>query len=823
MKIKRMKTIKDLAVIVKTATLLFFFCFSTFFQGAIYAQPEGFFKYPIQDKSEEKTVSDEEDKRGVGSVYQTEMKTLSIKSTKEQIFLDQGKAIVIRIPEPVVRAAVANPDIADIVVLNSDEIMINARSQGATNLIIWYDTGVFNNYDLLVGVDHSKLEETINHIIDGSGNVRVFDSNDSIVLKGNVKDVSTYDKVEKIAQAYMGGGDAGNIVNFVEIEQNEQILLEVRFIEVNLTLSKKFGFDMLTLFDNFAGYSFVGQTQETLNSDSTTTLKNGRISADLFGASSNEQYNAVWSAGSVAINTVIDDLKTQGVLKVIANPNLVAQNNEEASFLVGGEFPVVSVSDTNLNTEYKDFGIKLNFVPTITERGTIRLKIAPEVSQLDFTTAAVTVNNALIPALKTRKTETTVELRDAKSLVISGLLSKTENNSRGTSSPLSRLPFLGNLFSTHSVVGEEVDLLVIVTPHIVNPMDFGQEKEFYNEDEVKKIINMSHLDIPMEQANEMKKLLTQYDKLPKEESIDLVNQTVKQRIDDEVADKELKAVEEAMIDFLEEQEKLKEKEERLEKKRERDEARKAKRQVVVQTTEEVAYDSTRKQKEMQAALQEIDPEEEAKRKRAEEKKKLAAEKAKKREEVKQKRLELKKKKAEEKKRLAAEKAKKREEAKQKKLELKKKRAEEKKKLAAEKAKKREEANQKKLELKQKEAEEKKKIAEQKAQEEKMRKIAEEEKKRIAAEKKKAERSIKVSDIKEEGVLLEEKVAVTSLKEQALSKKQINSQISAFDQEIADKKLQANQYYRNGEAVKGKEIMDQIFELRRKRDLLKEKL
>ncbi|MBN1493484.1 MAG: pilus assembly protein N-terminal domain-containing protein, partial [Candidatus Omnitrophica bacterium] len=518
-------------------------------------------------------------------IYPSEIKSIMIKETEEQLFLDRSKAVVVRFPEPFTRAAIGDPNIADIVLISENEIVLNAKAHGNTNLIIWYETGVYNNYDVIVGMDFSKLESVINNIIQGCGEVTVYDANSAVILKGHVTNTATYEKVEKIAESFIATISGSSIVNLVTIDETEQILLEVRFLEISHSLAEQQGVDLHFLTSNLSGYSWLGQTGTSPDENQSGTIKNGRLSTDMLEAgSSNGQYQLQYTSGGFVGSVSLDDLESKGILKIIANPDLITKNKEEASFLAGGEFPVVTVNQEEVNVEYKDYGVQLKFLPEITERNTIKLKVNPVVSLLDFTKGAVTVNSVLIPALITRRTETVVELEDGKTLVISGLHSKGENTVKSASPLFGNIPILGKFFSTTDFTGDELELIVVVTPHIVTPFDMGQRKKFFDPDSVERVINMSHLDMPEEQANEMKSLLAQSDILREQSAMDLMEDAVTRKYDQDMEKDELKRAEEDMVDYLSEKTKDEKKAKRTEK-----------REVRIQTAHELRAEKERQE------------------------------------------------------------------------------------------------------------------------------------------------------------------------------------------------------------------------------------
>ena len=292
-------------------------------------------------------------------------------------------------------------------------------------------------------------------------NLKVSFDNNMIFLRGTVNNLNGSDRAVKIAST------AGKVVNLLDVKvppADPQILLKVRFMSVDRTKAQQLGINM---FDNGLGNAIgsvsTGEFTPPLTTSSGTTISaNGNITA-LF-------------PGLGGVGVTITALNTKEVTEVLAEPNIMAVNGKEASFLAGGEYPYPvaqgSSNGTTITIMFKEYGIRLNFIPVITPRGTIRLQIAPEVSALDFADA-VDISGFEVPAITSRKMKTEVELADGQSFVLAGLLNNQETETFEKIPFLGDIPILGKLFQSMSKSKTNNELIVLVTPEIVAPIPVG--------------------------------------------------------------------------------------------------------------------------------------------------------------------------------------------------------------------------------------------------------------------------------------------------------------------------------------------------------------
>jgi pilus assembly protein CpaC len=297
--------------------------------------------------------------------------------------------------------------------------------------------------------------------------LRVSSENGAIFLRGTVKDLNSSDRAVKIAST---GGKVVNLLNVSVPASDPQILLKVRFISVDRTKASQFG---LNIFSNGFGNTIGGISTGTLS----TTVPTGNTGATVSGGISQTNISAFYPG--LNIGATIQALKTTIGAQVLAEPNLMAANGKPASFLAGGEYPFPVVQGGGAGTAatvtimFKEYGVRLNFIPTITPRGTIRLQVAPEVSALDFTNA-VEISGFEVPAITSRKVKTEVELADGQSFVIGGLLDNTESETFSKIPFLGDIPILGKFFQSMQKTKANTELIVIVTPEIVAPIPAGE-------------------------------------------------------------------------------------------------------------------------------------------------------------------------------------------------------------------------------------------------------------------------------------------------------------------------------------------------------------
>lgn len=377
-----------------------------------------------------------------------------------------GKSLVIDSPINIRRVSVANGDLVEAVAVNPKEVLINGKGVGDTSLVIWQENGTRLLYDLTVRMNTAKLDAVRDQLAREfpNDNINVTFENDTGFVRGTVKDVVSADRVMAIASTL----SKEKTINLLRVEVppvETQILLKVRFADVDRTVENDLGFNLMS----GAGNQLTG-------------VSTGQFSPPTFGGGTQNNItytnplNILLFRKDLNLFATIQDLESRNLLEMLAEPNVLAINGKEASFLAGGEFPFPMVQGGavgSVTIMFREFGVRLNFTPTVTPRGTIRLQVAPEVSSLDFTNA-VTFEGFTIPALATRRMKTEVELESGQSFVIGGLLDNQTTENFNKMPGLSSIPLFGKLFQSKTLKRQNTELLVLVTPEIVRPLPAGQ-------------------------------------------------------------------------------------------------------------------------------------------------------------------------------------------------------------------------------------------------------------------------------------------------------------------------------------------------------------
>ena len=378
----------------------------------------------------------------------------------ERIHITAGRSTVLTTDFEVTRIAVTNPAIADATVVQPREILIDGRAPGTISLIVW-GSGRRTQYDLVIEPAVTNLQQKLQGLFPGE-DIEVGITDEAVVLSGRVSSNQVMLRAGEIAQASSSKLKVINMLQLPGGSESQQVMLQVRFAEVNRRALKELGVSFFTGLAGAGDWTARGTTQQFPAPD-FDTQEGGLAFSDflnLFVFNNKENVGAVLKA-----------LQQKGLLQSLAEPNLIAYNGQEASFLAGGEFPVPVVSGVtnSVSILFKEFGIKLNFRPTVAG-DTIRLKVRPEVSALDFANG-ITLQGFRIPALITRRAETDVELRDGQSFVIAGLLNNLSQEDTAAIPILSSLPIIGSLFKTKADRAERTELMVLITPRLVRPLN----------------------------------------------------------------------------------------------------------------------------------------------------------------------------------------------------------------------------------------------------------------------------------------------------------------------------------------------------------------
>ena len=380
----------------------------------------------------------------------------------EKLRLTSGKAVVLQSRQELKRVSEPDPNVASALLLSPHEVYLTPRAAGTTNLILWHDEmEVAAIYELEVTYDMSRLKQRLHELFPDEQELRVMSTNDSITLSGRVSSSSNMDQILTLTEAF---APRDNIRNLVQVGGVHQVMLEVTVAEMSRTVGKELGID----FGWIRGDEFAVSTFGDL---STFEIPQGEFT----GFSDVVKTLFRFKDGSVTWNAFINALQREGFAKVLAEPSLVSMSGQTASFLAGGEFPIPEVDrEGNIGVMFRSFGIELAFTPTVLDKDRIAIKVVPVVSELD-PARGTTIAGAFVPALTSRRANTTVELGDGQSFAIAGLLSETTSETLSKFPGLGDIPVLGQLFSSKSYQSNETELVILVTPRLVKPMVAGQQ------------------------------------------------------------------------------------------------------------------------------------------------------------------------------------------------------------------------------------------------------------------------------------------------------------------------------------------------------------
>ncbi|MGI9421464.1 MAG: type II and III secretion system protein family protein [Geminicoccaceae bacterium] len=385
-------------------------------------------------------------------------------NASDQVQIEVGKGQVIRLPHPAATVFVADPNIADVQAQSPSIIYLFGKRAGSTSMFaVDENDGVLLRSSVRVDHNLAGLRGAIERLLPGNA-VDVSSVDGSIVLDGKVDSPTAAQELRELASRYLG--EEETLLNRTRVGAPTQVHLRVRVAEVSREVIKEFGINWETLF-NSGNFTFGFASGRDL-------VSNGGA---IFRSPANAGGNAPgigfgnYTTGSASVSTAIDALAEEGLVTVLAEPNLTALSGETASFLAGGEFPIPVASDDNeIEIEFKEFGISLAFTPTVLSRNRISLRVRPEVSELSDN-GAITINGLTIPALATRRAETTVELGSGQSFAVGGLLSNDVQNTVSKFPGLGDLPVLGTLFRSQRFQTNETELVIMVTPYLVSPVD----------------------------------------------------------------------------------------------------------------------------------------------------------------------------------------------------------------------------------------------------------------------------------------------------------------------------------------------------------------
>ncbi|HEX8521738.1 MAG TPA: type II and III secretion system protein family protein [Tepidisphaeraceae bacterium] len=381
-----------------------------------------------------------------------------------------NKSVVLTTSRPYRRLSVGQPDIFEANAIGPTKILVTAKKAGSTQLIIWDDSDNSQMIDVLVQSDLRALREMY-PVLFPSAKIDVVNNEGTIALTGHVPNLETAEQASTLAQSY-----GNKVLNLLEIAGGQQIMIQVRFAEVSRSASSQLGVNLGWVNGSGAfGASNVGLQQ--------FTLKENGNGVSQFADTPPGQAVTAFGRGFVGGNTLeayVSALRNNSLLRVLAEPNLTATSGQEASFLAGGEYPVPIAQggsgangNTAITVEFKEFGVRLNFVPVVLGNGRIRMKVKPEVSDLDFSTA-VQFGGFVIPGLTTRRVQTTVEVAEGQTFALAGLLNNNVAANKDVTPLLGDIPVIGALFRSVRYQRRETELVVLVTPRLAGSMKPGE-------------------------------------------------------------------------------------------------------------------------------------------------------------------------------------------------------------------------------------------------------------------------------------------------------------------------------------------------------------
>ncbi len=399
----------------------------------------------------------------------------STQDSSNDLSVSVGKSVVLDLAKPITRIVVGLGDFAEALAMSPTQVLVNGKAPGETTLILWDASGGRQFFNVSVRasnfVSNDRLESLRRELrTELPGQVlKVSEEDGNIFLRGTVRDLTSSERAVSIAAT------AGKVVNLLDVDipaSDPQILLKVRFEAVDRLKEKQMGINIFsTGAANTIGTISTGGFQPPV-----LTLPTGPGASTTVSVTNALQIFAFYPG--INLGATIEALETRGLVETLAQPNIVAENGKQASFLAGGEYPYPVAQGAGagagavITIQFKDYGVRLNFLPTITPRGTIRLQVAPEVSALDFADA-VTISGFTVPAITVRRVKTEVELQDGQSFAIGGLLDNRESETFLKIPFLGDIPILGRFFQTLQRTRNNTELIVIVTPEIVSPIPAG--------------------------------------------------------------------------------------------------------------------------------------------------------------------------------------------------------------------------------------------------------------------------------------------------------------------------------------------------------------
>src|SRR5579862_888727 len=389
-----------------------------------------------------------------------------------------GRSLVITSPSRIKRVSLADPDIAEALVVSPTQVLVNGKKPGGVSLLIWDETDQSQAFEVSVDIDVLGLSQKIHEVFPAE-NVHIDTSKDTVILTGKISSSVVADKILEVVK-----GAAPKVTSMMEVPPvpTGEILLQVRFAEVDRSALTQLGFNILSTgvgkTIGSIGTNQFGGTGSWNVSDTFPVRGPQPVTGETFSTSQvASALNIFLFNPNIHLGTAIQALQTTNLFQILAEPNLITESGKEASFLAGGEFPYPVVQSVGggtttspaITVQFKEYGIRLSFTPVLLADGTIHLKVKPEVSTLDYSNA-ITISGFTLPALSTRRVESDMNLADGQTFAIAGLVDNRVTELWNKIPGIGDIPILGKLFQSKSLSKSKNELLVIVTPHVVRPL-----------------------------------------------------------------------------------------------------------------------------------------------------------------------------------------------------------------------------------------------------------------------------------------------------------------------------------------------------------------
>jgi pilus assembly protein CpaC len=399
-----------------------------------------------------------------------------------EIDLLVGRSTVLNVGSTIARVSLTVPDVADALVTAPSQLLVHGKAPGTISLFVWDKLGAIKTFEVRVRRDLSALSAHLRQLFPAE-QITVLGSGKDVIISGTVSGQYVVEKAAEVAGGYVEKKE--NVVNLLKQQEgvaSNQVMLRVRFAEVSRSAVTALGANLFTGPGGFHDYIARSTTQQFAAPNYDEMVRSsiqgpdnwggGRDTVDATGGkySLSDFLNLFVFNNRYNVGAVVKALSEKGLFQSLAEPNLIATNGKEASFLAGGEFPYPVVqgggANQSVTIQFKEFGVRLNFTPTVLGGDLIHLKVRPEVSALDFANG-VTVEGFRVPALSTRRTETEVELRDGQTFAIAGLLNNTAADTMRKIPGIGDIPILGWLFKSRAIQKNQTELVVMITPQII--------------------------------------------------------------------------------------------------------------------------------------------------------------------------------------------------------------------------------------------------------------------------------------------------------------------------------------------------------------------